>query len=166
MKRIVSLILAAALCTAGCGGGGGKGGGPTEPSSLMQVAGTWQGFWETGNSDLPASMTLRQSGSAVSGQITFLATTFDIRGSVDASQRVTWSNVGTGCGRLSGDGQGSSLSPFRLEGSITLDTRGCSIPGLQTGTITWLKGGAKSVPSISRPGSPERLAEEIGAIKR
>lgn len=150
-------MLCVAVLSVSCGGGGG-GHSPTEQQQIVQVAGTWRGIWFTSGLSEPSILTLTQSGSNLNGTVSILSSVFDVKGTATPSS-IAWSVVGGGCGSLIGTGAASSLAPSELAGTMTLDTRGCSSPGLFTGSIQWLKG--RSLAAGKASGTLEGLVKEL-----
>ena len=146
MKRTIISALLLVLAGA-CGGGGGHS--PTEQPQIEQVAGTWRGLWLTSGLSVPAIMTLSQSGSSLSGTVSVLESTFNITGAAGGTG-ITWSVPNSGCGSLTGTGTGANLAPSELDGSMTLDTRGCTNGAFFTGTIQWFRGSALKAGAAGR----------------
>jgi hypothetical protein len=140
MRRLLVQLFVAALFVA-CGGGGG-GHSPTEPQ-VIQVSGTWRGLWLTSGISVASVLSLSQNGSDLTGTISILNSTFNVKGTAGTSS-LTWAAVGGGCGSLVGSGSAASQSPTQLAGSITLDTRGCSNPDFFDGPNQWIKGNAST----------------------
>lgn len=153
------LVLCALALFVSCGGGGSHG--PTEPPppQVVQVAGTWRGLWFTSGLTQASILTLTQSGSTLNGTVSILSSSFTVKGTATSSG-ISWSVVGGGCGSLTGTGTAANLAPADLIGIMTLDTRGCTSPGLFTGPIQWIRG-SSSVASGKASGSLDSLALEL-----
>ena len=156
-KRMAFLAITALLVA--CGGGGGHGGSPSEPQ-VANVAGHWTGQWSTAGLAITSTMNLTQSGSSISGNITVLGSTLQLTGSVGSSS-LSWQVVGGGCGSFTGSTTFGGLNPTSMNGTQTLDTRGCSSPGFYTGAIAWTRGGLAG--AAAQPGKIDDVSAAIAA---
>jgi hypothetical protein len=150
------VLIALAACSGGSGGHS-----PTEPQ-VIQVAGAWRGLWLTSGISVTSILSLSQNGSDLTGTISILNSTFNVRGTAGTSG-LTWTAIGGGCGSLVGSGNAASQTPTQLAGSITLDTRGCSNPDFFDGPIQWIKGNASAAGA---PGKGQgRIADLARALR-
>lgn len=155
MRKLL-MVFCVLIVLAACGGGGGHS--PTEPQ-VIQVSGTWRGLWLTSGISVTSILSLSQNGSDLTGTISLLNSTFNVKGTAGTSV-MTWAAVGGGCGSLTGSGSASSQAPTQLAGSITLDTRGCANPDFFDGPIQWIKG------SSSISSAPGKGQSRIGDLAR
>ncbi|HEX4497301.1 MAG TPA: hypothetical protein VIE43_16630 [Thermoanaerobaculia bacterium] len=93
----------------------------------------------TSGLSIASIMTLTQNGNSLSGTLSVLDSTFNITGTASGTE-ITWSVPNGGCGSLNGTGAGANLAPPELDGSMTLDTRGCVNGAFFTGAVQWLRG--------------------------
>jgi hypothetical protein len=161
--RFLFLVLGIALL--GCGGGGDSGSGPTEPSGTAQVAGTWNGSWTVAGVGLTTQMVLTQNGSAIAGTFSLLGAPFPIQGTVDNSLKISWHAVGASCGSLTGDGTASSPNPTRIDGTIDLNTLGCTNGQHVNGPVTWTKATAAAASPTGKRLTLEELGRAIAKLR-
>jgi hypothetical protein len=163
MRGRLFVLLAGALLL-GCGGGGG-GNGPTEPSGIPQVAGAWNGSWDIGGVGFDTTLQLTQNGGALTGTFALVGVPLNITGTIDSSRHLAWQAVGGGCGSLTGVGTANGLSPTRIDGSIDLNTLGCTNPSRTQGPVVWQR--ASSGAAVTgKLGTVEDLRRALDRLQR
>jgi len=110
---------------------------------------------------ITTQMVLTQSGSAFSGTFTLLGAPFPIQGTADSSLNISWHAVGASCGSLTGDGTASSPNPTQINGTIDLNTIGCTNGQHVNGPVTWTKAAAAAASPAGKRLTLEELARAI-----
>ncbi len=161
--RFLFLVLGVALL--GCGGGGSGGSSPTETSGTAQVAGTWNGSWSVAGVGITTQMVLTQNGSNIAGTFSLLGAPFPIQGTADNSLKISWHEVGGGCGTLTGDGTANGLNPTWIDGTIDINTLGCTNGQHVNGPVTWTKAAAAAASPAGKRLTLEELARAIAKLR-
>jgi hypothetical protein len=114
---------------------------------------------------LDATMKLTQNGSSVAGTFALVGVPFNITGTIDSSRHLTWQAMGGGCGSLTGDGTANGLSPTRIDGSIDLNTIGCTNPSRTQGPVVWQRASTAKAATGKR-GTIEDLRRALDRLQR
>lgn len=154
-------LLAALMFVAlACGGGGGGGSPTAPPPPTLNIQGTWEGIWVA---PITVSLVLTQpQGSRdVTGTISALGSTFNIRGTTNlvstGNGTFNWETFNAGCGSWSGS---MNVRGDLMNGPSRLSTLGCSVPDVIEGPmfVSRRSGGAlETTPTPATTGSLEDL---------
>ncbi len=119
MKRVLYvlvaiLLMAGLMVMVGCGGGG-----TAESQETLDLTGTWSGDWWRSDEGEEGTLTvaLTQSGSSLSGDMTFTSTTFSYSQDTTVSGTVEGNDVVFGMA-IGGNG---SIVTIDYEGTVSED---------------------------------------------
>ncbi len=164
LLKAAMLTLLITATVMGCNSGGS----PTAPPPpTINLAGSWEGFWNVQGEPNFLTMFLNQAPNTttVDGTMTLVDVTFPIRGTTTFVTATTgsldWEAVDLACGSFTGHFEVLSLSS--LSGNAELSTIGCELPVVFTGRMDLTKvGNAAPVIESRTPGSNlEDIAREI-----
>lgn len=113
-----------------CGGGGSKGGGSGDPELSGNYSGT------AGSSKEPISMSLSQSGTSVSGTVSFLGVTYTLDGSISGNSfqfTAQYKSSSVYCHNLTGSGVTLNEDRTAINGKIIVRNQNCDGTGSITG---------------------------------
>ena len=129
------------------------------------MAGTWNGASSGAGGGLTTQMVLTQNGNNISGTFSLLGAPFPIQGTADTSLKISWHAVGASCGSLTGDGTANGLNPTRIDGTIDLNTLGCTDNQHVNGPVTWTKATAAAASPTGKRLTLEELGRAIAKLR-